>query len=82
MFSETDFQVAMRRNHEMVARGLHEQFVAGLLPPSTSTPAVMTVLQQQLTMLVVRVGQSLQSERAVTRESLGTVATAERGVIA
>ena len=82
MSSETDFQLAMRRNHEMVARGLHEQFVAGLLPPSTSTTAVMTVLRQQLRMLVVRVGQRLQSKHAVTRDSLDTIPTAERGAIA
>jgi hypothetical protein len=82
MFSETDFQMAMHRNHEMVARGLHEQFVASVLPPSAGTPAIVTVLRQQLGMLVVRVGQRLQSEHAVARESLGTVAIAERGAIA
>jgi hypothetical protein len=82
MLSETDFQMVMHRNHEMVARGLHEQFVASVLPASTGTPAIVTVLRQQLGLLVVRVGQRLQSEHALTTASLGTVATTERGVIA
>jgi hypothetical protein len=82
LFNETDFQVAMLRNHELVARGLDEQFVASVLPPFTSTPAVVTVLRQRLGMLVVRAGQRLQGVQAVTMESLGTVATTERRAIA
>ena len=82
MLNETDFQMVMHRNHEMVARGLHEQFVASVLPPSTGTPAIVTVLRQQCGALLMRAGQRLQSGHAVARESLSTVATAERGAIA
>src|SRR3954449_7093098 len=78
MFSETDFQMTMLRNQELVTRGLQEQFVASVLPPSTSTPAVVTVLRQQFGALLMRAGQRLQSGHAVARESLSTVVTAER----
>ena len=47
-------------------------------PAIRRTSAIVTVLRQQLGMLVVRVGQRLQSEHAVTRESLEIVATAVR----
>jgi hypothetical protein len=82
MVSETEFQVTMLRNQELVTRGLHEQFVASRPPPSTSTPALVTVLRQQFGALLVRTGQRLQSGHAIARESLGSVATGEPAAIA
>jgi hypothetical protein len=75
-------QVATLRYHEFVARELHEQFVASVLPPSASTPAIVTVLRQQLGTLLVRAGQRFQRVHTVMRECLSSVAAGERGTIA
>jgi hypothetical protein len=81
MEPELSEQVARLHYQELVAKGLHEQFVARVLPPSASTPEVVTELRQQLGMFLVRAGQRLQGVHTVTRERFRAVAAGERGAI-
>ena len=48
-------QVITLRHQELVVRGLHKPFVAGVLPPLAGAPAARTVLKQQLGALLERV---------------------------
>jgi hypothetical protein len=57
-------RAATLHHQELVARGLHEPFVASGLPPSAGAPAVRTVLQRQLGALLVRVRVRLQDVHA------------------
>ena len=57
---ETSELAATLRDQQVVNRGLHEPFVARVLPPSAGAPAVRTVLQQRLGALIGRVRVRLQ----------------------
>jgi hypothetical protein len=48
-------EVATLRDQQLVARGLHEPFVASVLPQLAGPPAARIVLKQQLGALLVRV---------------------------
>ena len=72
-------QVATLRDQELIVRGLHEQFVASVLPPSAGAPAVRTVLKQQLGALLVRVRVRLQDVHADPGPWLAPDAAGEQG---
>jgi hypothetical protein len=79
MNPEMSEQVATLRYQDLVVRGLHEQFVAGVLPPSAGAPAVLSMLQQQLGALLVRVLVRLQDMHASPGPWLALGAVRERG---
>jgi hypothetical protein len=57
-------QMLSLRYQELVARGLYEQFVRSVLPPSAGAPTAWTVLKQRLAALPERVRVRLQDEQA------------------
>lgn len=58
-------QVAALRCQELIAQGLHDQFVASVLPTSAGAPAVRTVVKQQLGALLLPVRGRLQGVQGV-----------------
>jgi hypothetical protein len=72
-------QVATLRDQQLVTRSLHEQFVARVVPPLADVPAVLSMLQQQLGALLVRVRVRLQDLHAGRAPWLSPGAVGERG---
>ena len=73
---------ATLRDQQLVTRGLHEQFVARVVPPLAGVPAVPTVLMQHLGALLVRVRVRLEDLHAGPRPWLAPGAAGERGASA
>ena len=70
---------ATLRDQQLVTRGLHEQFVARVVPPLAGVPAVPTVLMQHLGALLVRVRVRLQDLHAGPAPWLSSGAVGEGG---
>jgi hypothetical protein len=75
-------QVAALRCQELIDQGLHDQFVASVLPTSAGAPAVRTVLKQHLGKVMVRVRVRLQEMHADSAQSLAPGALGTEGVSA
>ena len=75
-------QVATLRDQQLVARRLHELFVASVLPRSAGASAVRTVLKQQLGALLMRVRVHFQDAHAGPEPWLAQGAASERGASA
>jgi hypothetical protein len=80
--NDTDWQVARFQHRELVAMGLHHQFVASALAATTDARPVSTPIRRQLGTLLVRAGQRLQGAQAVARESGVSTAPVKLGAIA
>ena len=57
-------EVVTLRGQQLVARGLHEQVLASVVPPPTGALVVRTVLKQHLGKVLVRIRVRLQNVHA------------------
>jgi hypothetical protein len=80
--NDTDWQVAKFQHRELVAMGLHHQYVASVLAATIDARPVSTPIRRQLGTLLVHAGQRLQGAQAVARESGVSTAPVELGAIA
>ncbi len=80
--NDTDWQVAKFQHRERVAMGQHQQCVASVLAATTDARPVSTPIRRQLGTLLVRAGQRLLGLHPISAQSLDTIATEKRAVIA
>ena len=75
-------QAATLHYQALVARGLHEQFVASVRPSRASAPAFRTALHRRLGALLVRVRVCLQDVHSRAEPWPAPSAAGERGASA